>query len=282
MLKTVLKIAGVFAFTGLIYKSGVHMGELKSARRAAELLDILSSRERELRRNETMIKELEAEKNYIISIYRDLMEKRMIAAPIGSSGNVESNSTVNGSSTVEEKPSPEQKTSDSMKPSMKPSKKKSKYKTLYEAIHADDVDSLKELITQADALVDTGLGDTAMHWASRAGSIKCVKYLIGRQAPVEVENNNGLTPLHYAAQEGHTDLVEYLISCGAKVNRCSSNGWTPLFSAVHGEHLAVVQLLIEKGAALNGKDIFGRNPLSLARELHNNEIVKILKKHCGK
>ncbi|MGV8123043.1 MAG: ankyrin repeat domain-containing protein [Candidatus Xenobiia bacterium LiM19] len=272
MLKTVLKIAGVVAFTGLIYKSGVHMGELKSARRAAELLDIISSNERELRRNETMIKELEAEKSYIISIYSDLMEKRKAAAPIVGS------STVEGSSAVEEKPAPEQKTPDSCKPSGK----KQKYKTLYEAIHADDIESVEELLNKADALVDAGLGDTAMHWASRAGSIKCVKYLIGRHAPVEVENINGLTPLHYAAQEGHADLVEYLISCGAEVNRCSSNGWTPLFSAVHGERVAVVQLLIEKGAALNGRDIFGRNPLSLARELHNDEIVEILKKHCGK
>ncbi|MHC9544929.1 MAG: ankyrin repeat domain-containing protein [Vulcanimicrobiota bacterium] len=266
MLKTVLKIAGAVVFLGVVYKSGVHMGELKSARRSAELEDIMSSKEEELRRNEMMLRELEEEKNYIVSVYSDLLEKQKAAAPVESSG------------TVEEQPAPEQKTPDSRKPL----RKKKKYKTLYEAIHADDVNSVEELITNADALVDAGLGETAMHWASRAGSINCVKYLIGREAPVDVENSNGLTPLHYAAQEGHKELVEYLISCGAQINRSSPNGWTPLFSAVHGEHMEVVQLLIEKGTALNGRDIFGRNPLSLARELHNDEIVEILKKHCRK
>ena len=62
------------------------------------------------------------------------------------------------------------------------------------------------------------------------------------------------TPLHFAAFNGHIDAVKWLIDKDADVNVAGMvNGFTPLFAACENNDLDVAKILVEAGADTNAK-----------------------------
>src|ERR1700733_14842036 len=81
-----------------------------------------------------------------------------------------------------------------------------------------------------DAPIKGGL--TALLFASREGSIECVRALTKSGADVNQTSADGSSPLLVAVQNGYYDMALYLMDHGANVNLANSKGWTPLYLAV--------------------------------------------------
>lgn len=77
--------------------------------------------------------------------------------------------------------------------------------------------------------------------------------------------------LHLAAKNGKTEVVKYLVSKGAETNDLWCYFRTELFLAIERGHVETAKALIELGA--NAFSSKGEDLLSIALELHNNEMV---------
>ena len=87
-------------------------------------------------------------------------------------------------------------------------------------------------------LIDTGAdvtcrdkeGNTAVHWASRAGHVGVLGLLLVRNCPLDVQNNVGETALHWAMRAGErgAEAVKVLVENGARVNVFNRNFRRPL------------------------------------------------------
>jgi ankyrin repeat protein len=60
--------------------------------------------------------------------------------------------------------------------------------------------------------------NTLLHKAAEYGSLEIVKYLLSRDADINVENILGYTPVIVALENEHTEIVEYLKNKGANLN----------------------------------------------------------------
>ncbi|KAJ6596035.1 ankyrin repeat-containing domain protein, partial [Mycena sp. CBHHK59/15] len=61
------------------------------------------------------------------------------------------------------------------------------------------------------------------------GSTEISRFLIDKNAEVDVVDNSGWTPLHIAASAGHEEIVQELVGAGADVNKKNNKGITPLY-----------------------------------------------------
>jgi ankyrin repeat protein len=68
------------------------------------------------------------------------------------------------------------------------------------------------------------------------------------KVPVNKADEHGFTALHYASREGSLKAVKYLLGMGADVHLRTTYQFTPLYLAAINRHEAVVYQLIEKGA----------------------------------
>ena len=110
---------------------------------------------------------------------------------------------------------------------------------------------------------------TAVHFASRAGYLGIVKYLVKQGGDPEC---GGVTPLHLACMKGHLDIVKFLVT------ECHCNpllpitmrpngmdfGITPLYHACEEGHYNVVAFLLSSHAA---DRLMACNPSLIMRQL---------------
>ena len=116
-------------------------------------------------------------------------------------------------------------------------------------------------------------GDTFLIAASRQGSLKIVKSLIGYGADVNAKNNDGRTALMLTS---NLEIAKLLIDNGADVNAKNNDGGTALTRAVYWDKLEVAKLLIDNGADINAKDSLGHTALTQAVNWDRLEIAKLL------
>lgn len=116
----------------------------------------------------------------------------------------------------------------------------------------------------ADPLaVDRVRGDTALHYAARAGWPKLVDLLLAHGVDVDRPSlRSGDTALHYAASIGSGSVIELLVKRGAVVDLPNHLGVRPMQDALRHGHDRIAQLLISLGArpddlqdAVNAGDI---------------------------
>ncbi len=53
---------------------------------------------------------------------------------------------------------------------------------------------------------------TPAHYAAESGDLKCLKALLGYDAPIDLEDNSGIKPLRMAQIYGHQAFADYLSS----------------------------------------------------------------------
>lgn len=147
--------------------------------------------------------------------------------------------------------------------------KENKYmEQLTAAVYARDVKTIKKILRDTPESIEErdGLGQSVLHHAVYAGSIRVLKVLtgapgvdvnavttFGKSAPLhdarhpavvaflstvpgikmDVTNAVGNTPLHNAVKRG-LDMVTAFVTAGARVNVCGQHGWTPLHIAASG------------------------------------------------
>jgi ankyrin repeat protein len=90
--------------------------------------------------------------------------------------------------------------------------------------------------------------------AAANGDLNSIQRLVQQHGStiVEVKNDDydGINALHFASTAGHLEIVQYLIQHGrANVNATTNNGFNALHGASHSGHLEIVQYLTHYGRA---------------------------------
>ncbi|MYI98270.1 MAG: ankyrin repeat domain-containing protein [Gemmatimonadetes bacterium] len=138
---------------------------------------------------------------------------------------------------------------------------------IFSACGLNDLERVRELAGK-DAKAVTLRGEaemTPLHWAARAGSTGCVKWLLRNGAEVVAETVTKRTPLHLAAERGQTEPIRLLAEHGASLNVQDKKGRAPLHRATYEGRLEAAEALIELGAATKLESKNGKTPLQVAR-----------------
>lgn len=91
------------------------------------------------------------------------------------------------------------------------------------------------------------------------------------------DNDNMRTPLHKAVTSCSLTAVEYLLLNGAKVNVPDKSCKTVLHLATQLGNTGMVCLLLKRGADQTAKDINGQDPIMIAINTTNADIVTLLR-----
>ena len=134
------------------------------------------------------------------------------------------------------------------------------------AVYAGNLDLVKLLLASSDNVRD----DIAFRWASVAGKIDIVKYLVEKGVDIHLLND---TAFRMASFEGQLPVVKYLVGKGANMH--INNEEALRTASLHG-HFDVVKYLVDQGADVNGQN---GDALSLASAHGNLDIVKYLVEH---
>jgi ankyrin repeat protein len=125
---------------------------------------------------------------------------------------------------------------------------------MHDAALAGDLAKCKELAALEPELIraqDGGLHQTPLHWASFAGQLDVVAWLLAQGVDVNAKDRFRSTPLHGAAFAGRTAVAGYLLDRGADANAADDDGFAPLDLAA-GKSLETAKLLVARGARIEG------------------------------
>lgn len=81
-------------------------------------------------------------------------------------------------------------------------------------------------ITQFDARVKGGFGDTLLHLAVVQNDAEIATLLLKHGADVNASGEHGYTPLHEAVEQGFIEMVELLLQKGASTSIANDDGQT--------------------------------------------------------
>jgi ankyrin repeat protein/adenylate kinase family enzyme len=145
-------------------------------------------------------------------------------------------------------------------------------------LHMAAAANLVDVITSAlsgneDIERKNKVGDTALHFAARAGHTTTGKILQERGANREAKNNDGATPLIEAAGYGHLGFVGWLLEEGVEIE---TGGGAALQKASVEGHNAIIEILLGVGANVNAQGGEYGNALQAAAWNGSAETVKIL------
>ncbi|OYV33139.1 MAG: hypothetical protein B7Z83_09960 [Thiomonas sp. 20-64-5] len=121
-------------------------------------------------------------------------------------------------------------------------------------------------------------GENALMIACLQGDLAIVKLMVEKGAEI---NKPGWTPLSYAATRGHAEIVKYLLDHSAYIDAAAPNGSTPLMMAAYFGYDSTVKLLLDEGADPKLKNAMGYTALTLANQMHHQEIVAMIAKAMG-
>lgn len=77
-----------------------------------------------------------------------------------------------------------------------------------------------------DAMQGEPAGMTALLWASKAGNIAGITFLLDHGADIHRTDSSGVTPLIYAGWLGRTEAAKLLLQRGAKIDTADDKGET--------------------------------------------------------
>jgi uncharacterized protein len=151
--------------------------------------------------------------------------------------------------------------------------KKALDEQLIEAIRADHVEEVRELLKQgANANGPDGLGQP-LYEAVNRNALIIARLLVDAGAQVKRSGLPFGWPLKTAAQADHAEMIRLLLSLGADVNG-GGPGNSPVWSALVMNRLEVARILIAAGADVKAEEAYAENH-------HMAEVVKRLEKSLG-
>jgi tetratricopeptide (TPR) repeat protein len=131
------------------------------------------------------------------------------------------------------------------------------------------------LLDRGQAFI-TDTQKTIVDIASSPLTAKALPKLKGAGFEIDGKDAKGLTPLAYAAAQGKSDAVQELIRAGANPDVVLEQGWTPLMIATAANHADVVNVLLNAHVNVARKSGDGSSAMSIAKNMGNDPIVKLL------
>lgn len=153
--------------------------------------------------------------------------------------------------------------------------------SIFDAVEAGDYDAVYEhLLNNADPNQRNAEGHTLLMMACAMGHADIVALLVGLpKVAIDAETEEGDTALHAAIVNGHDSIVKFLVKKNANVNLANSIGATPLHLAIEENNIELVKFLLSNGADPLATDKLGLTPFhTLIRGKKNIEILKELYK----
>ena len=131
------------------------------------------------------------------------------------------------------------------------------------------------------------LGMTAAMFASKAGLLRCLQFLVESGANLGITTECGHTALMVASSNGQVDCVKYLTEknrSAATLNYKNRDGHTALMVALSAvslrdDHFLCQEYLVAASADLIEQDKYGRTALMLAAKRGKADSVKYLTEH---
>ena len=151
---------------------------------------------------------------------------------------------------------------------------------IFAACALDDAARLGALLDADSALVNAAedYGMTPLHWAARAGALRCLPMLLAGGADPNPRNKAARTPLHLAVEPDADEqgaVVALLAKHGADLNAQDKKGRTPLHRATYEGRLAAAYELVAAGADSSVRNKAGKTAFEIARK-----DAKHLKQHA--
>jgi ankyrin repeat protein len=140
------------------------------------------------------------------------------------------------------------------------------------------------LYYEAKVTIQDNVGHTPLHLALKCTQIFLKKLLDPKYGDnINIQYNDGDTLLHTAlvANDDYADFVDILIEAGANPNIANNAGQTPFYQAISNGHTSAVELFINQlnGANIDDiRDVLGNTLLHEAVRVRDINIVKILRK----
>ncbi|XP_006794095.1 arf-GAP with coiled-coil, ANK repeat and PH domain-containing protein 3 isoform X1 [Neolamprologus brichardi] len=118
-----------------------------------------------------------------------------------------------------------------------------------------------------------------LYKASKARNLPVMAAALAHGADVNLvnEEDEGKTPLIQAVIGGSLIACEFLLQNAADVNQRDARGRGPLYHATYLGHTGQVCLFLKRGATQNDGDEDGQDPLSIAVQQANADIVTLLR-----
>ncbi|XP_070696005.1 arf-GAP with coiled-coil, ANK repeat and PH domain-containing protein 3-like [Pempheris klunzingeri] len=118
-----------------------------------------------------------------------------------------------------------------------------------------------------------------LYKASKARNLPVMAEALAHGADVNLvsEEDEGKTPLIQAVIGGSLIACEFLLQNAADVNQRDARGRGPLHHATYLGHTGQVCLFLKRGATQNDEDEDGHDPLSIAVQQANADIVTLLR-----
>ena len=160
--------------------------------------------------------------------------------------------------------------------------------SLMNATINEDVQAVKFFAKSGVAIVNQKNigGATALHIASRNGSVEIAKILIENGANVNVADNEGWTPIMRAALSKNPELIKIFLNVGADPRKMNSSGETAIIHASSSGCLECLEQMFFGYNFLDNVDVdVLRNQLGLAMIIANNknsaEIQSLLREYSN-
>ena len=124
-------------------------------------------------------------------------------------------------------------------------------------------------------------GRTLLHFASGAGCLEVVAFLLQLGTDPNIRDSGGHTPLYRVANECGLErgpkLVLALVRAGGDVNACGGvTRSTPLHMAARRGYVGIANTLLDCGAEMEAKDSKGDTPLQRAINCHREMVARLL------
>jgi len=151
--------------------------------------------------------------------------------------------------------------------------------TLLDAVNANDLIRVRELLRNGVDPNQPGLDGTALHLAAALGHVAISDALIEAGADLEAEGEPARAhPLHLAAYHNRSDVARLLLDRRAQVDARDAEGRTPLMvAALTAAETAVAEILLGHGADPNATDRTWDSPvLHYAAASGNLPIARLL------
>ncbi|XP_035289794.1 ankyrin repeat domain-containing protein 42-like [Anguilla anguilla] len=143
--------------------------------------------------------------------------------------------------------------------------KKHKFTPLHWASHAGSLECLHWLLWHgADNTCRTPQGWTAAHVSAIRGQDACMQALAVNGANLNAQDNRGCTPAHLAAAHGHSYTLQIVLRGAVDCYCADSNDWRPVhYAAFHGR-VGCLQTLSKWGANVDEVNSNGNTPAHLS------------------